>query len=343
MGIQINGQTDTVTSTTAGGSVTVTPLAASSGLNVGTGASISSPATNVLTLGTNNSESVRLDSSGRLGIGTNNPNSSAGLDILKGEICARGIRALANKPISGVWLGKAISGNAVIEIVGDTGTTAEIDFSVPNTDMKGRVAYDLTSDYMYFSTNSVERVRIESGGNVKLSTAGTKVLNSSGNPILNQTGSILQVVSTIKTDTFTTSSSGNTAITGLSASITPSSTSNKILVMYSINYDSNRGNSGGGFRIFRDGSHITASSGAAAGNRYTVSGDFGSNNDPDQSGMHRSFTYLYSPGSISSLTYQIYTYQDSTFTTYINRARADADQGDDGRYASTITLMEVAG
>lgn len=165
-----------------------------------------------------------------------------------------------------------------------------------------------------------------------------------GKPILNSTGGILQVVQTVKTDTFTTSNSGNTAITGLSASITPSSTSSKILVMYSVNYDSARGNSGGGFRIYRDGSHITAASGTAAGNRYTVTGDFGSNNDVDQSGMHRSFTYLDSPGSTISLTYQIYIYQDAnTYTTYINRARADADQGDDGRYSSTITLMEISG
>ena len=42
-------------------------------LNVGTGASISSPATNVLTLGTNNVEVARFDSSGNLGIGTASP------------------------------------------------------------------------------------------------------------------------------------------------------------------------------------------------------------------------------------------------------------------------------
>lgn len=48
------------------------PISAGS-LNVGTGASISSPATNVLSLGTNNIEVARFDSSGNLGIGTNNP------------------------------------------------------------------------------------------------------------------------------------------------------------------------------------------------------------------------------------------------------------------------------
>lgn len=87
MGIQINGQTDTVTSTTSGGSVKVTPLSASTGLNVGTGASISSPATNVLTMGTNNTERVRINSTGHVGIlstlsiGTNTQvTSSTGLN-----------------------------------------------------------------------------------------------------------------------------------------------------------------------------------------------------------------------------------------------------------------------
>ena len=81
MGIQINGQTDTVSSTTSGGKVTITPFNG----NVGTGASISSPATNVLTLGTNNIESVRINSTG-VGIGTNNPAST--LDV-GGEITIR--------------------------------------------------------------------------------------------------------------------------------------------------------------------------------------------------------------------------------------------------------------
>ena len=177
-----------------------------------------------------------------------------------------------------------------------------------------------------------------------MSTLKTNAITTvAGKPILNSTGSILQVVQTAKTDTFTSAVTGDVAITGLSASITPSSTSSKILVMYSINYDNNRGNSGGGFRIYRNGSHLTAASAAVAGNRYTVTGDFGANANADQSGMHRSFTYLDSPGSTSSLTYQIYNNQDSSsYTTYINRSRADADQADDGRMSSTITLMEVS-
>ena len=66
-----------------------------------------------------------------VGIGTDNPNSAAGLDVLSGEICARGIRSNADKPISGVWLGKATGGNALIEVVGDTGTTGRNRFYYP--------------------------------------------------------------------------------------------------------------------------------------------------------------------------------------------------------------------
>ena len=47
-------------------------------------------------------------------------------------------------------------------------------------------------------------------------------------------GSIIQVVSTTKTDTFSTSSSSFTDITGLSVSITPASSSNKILILLTV-------------------------------------------------------------------------------------------------------------
>ena len=53
-------------------------------------------------------------------------------------------------------------------------------------------------------------------------------------------GKILQVKSTIKTDTFTTTSGSVTDITGLSVAITPASTSNKILVIARVNIGLNR-------------------------------------------------------------------------------------------------------
>jgi len=48
------------------------------------------------------------------------------------------------------------------------------------------------------------------------------------------TGSVLQVVSTTKTDTFSTTSTTFTDVTGLSVTITPTSSSNQILVLVGI-------------------------------------------------------------------------------------------------------------
>ena len=73
------------------------------------------------------------------------------------------------------------------------------------------------------AANGLEMVKVDTSGNLQLSQANTSVLNSSGRKILNQTGGVLQVVNTIKTNQFTTTSGSPVDVTGLSASITPSS------------------------------------------------------------------------------------------------------------------------
>jgi hypothetical protein len=180
------------------------------------------------------------------------------------------------------------------------------------------------------------------------SVTGTNLTNNSvTRPKVNINGTWLQLVSTTKVDSFVSSNTGWTAVTGLSISITPTSTSSKILLMCSVNYDSTRSNSGGGFAFGRNGTIIDASIGGAAGGRYRVTMDFGANANADQSGMSRSFTFVDSPATTSSTTYQLYVFQDvSTFTTTINRARYDDSggaQADDGRFASSVTAIELGG
>lgn len=95
------------------------------------------------------------------------------------------------------------------------------------------------SSFLIFSTSAsgaatpTERMRITAAGDVQLSTAATKILNSSGRAILNQTGGILQVVQNSTVGSSSTTSTTAVDVTNLTVTITPSSTSSKILILSS--------------------------------------------------------------------------------------------------------------
>ena len=59
------------------------------------------------------------------------------------------------------------------------------------------------------------------------------ITNVAGNADISNVGKVVQIVSSTKTDTASTTSTSFTD-TGISASITPSSSSNKILILASI-------------------------------------------------------------------------------------------------------------
>jgi hypothetical protein len=151
------------------------------------------------------------------------------------------------------------------------------------------------------------------------------------------TGSVLQVVSATKTDTFSTTSAGSWIdVTGLSVSITPSSSSSKILVLY----DTMIGPQDTGFvRIVRDSTAIKQ--GDAAGGRIrTTVGSLSPGGNADKSAPCAG-NYLDSPASTSALTYKIQV-QNYTGTLVVNRSYNDSDASYSGRGASTITVMEIS-
>jgi len=167
-----------------------------------------------------------------------------------------------------------------------------------------------------------------------LSTNGSGALSWSNRPIL-------QVVNTVKTDTFSTSSTTFTDVTGLSASITPSSASNKILIIVHLGaFNATSITYTAAFRISRNGTAVGI--GDAAGTRTRASFKIGSFNVDHA--LPGGFSFLDSPGSTSSLSYALQITMQSPATGCINRNGSDADTSDAyaARTASTITLMEVA-
>jgi len=149
---------------------------------------------------------------------------------------------------------------------------------------------------------------------------------------------ILQVVSTAKTDTFSTTSTTFVDITGLSVSITPSATSSKILVMAYVT-TSVSGDIALNGRLMRDSTAIFV--GDTASNRPRDTFYSAPTNLP-AIGMGFSPIFLDSPNTTSATTYKFQMFVNSG-TGYVNRTGSDRDTTVfDGRTVSSITVMEIS-
>jgi len=154
-------------------------------------------------------------------------------------------------------------------------------------------------------------------------------------------GSVLQVVSATKTDAqaLTPTAYVYNNISGLSVSITPKSTSSKIMIFSTVNGMSAVGANDAFLRFARDGSGIGV--GDAAGSRTTVGGTL--NKLSGGSMFNCSMSYMDSPASTSALTYSSQIVLSGGGTIYVNRTEVDVDINQYSRASSSITVMEIAG
>jgi hypothetical protein len=151
-------------------------------------------------------------------------------------------------------------------------------------------------------------------------------------------GKVLQVVSATKTDSFSVSSATFTDVTGLSVSITPSSASNKILILASISGSQDVGVNDVFFGLVRGATQIAL--GDSASSRVRASMQFSTNDGGWQN--NGSINHLDSPSTTSSTTYKIQCRQGVSGSVFVNRSKADTDSGSISRTVSTITAIEIA-
>jgi hypothetical protein len=150
------------------------------------------------------------------------------------------------------------------------------------------------------------------------------IITLNNNSLVNaDVGKVLQVVQQVYT-TFNQTNSQSYVDTGITLNITPSSSSNKILVIVSANARTNTASAQTiSMDLLRDGSSIREFN-------TVLSADSATNGQI-------SFNFLDSPSSTSSLTYKV-QYKGSAGTGQYIRINNSS-----GTSASTITLMEVAG
>ncbi len=175
--------------------------------------------------------------------------------------------------------------------------------------------------------------------------AGTTVLDlpAVSGTILTTTspkvGNVIQVVQTVKTDTASTSAASWNDITGMSVSITPASSSNKILVFADINFGTEDNNGFLFFKLVRASTDIYVGDAAGSRTRATT----GSASSGAGNISHCGINYLDSPATTSSTTYKIQWFNQNTAkTSYLNRTWNNTDEFNYTRNPSSITVMEIA-
>lgn len=203
------------------------------------------------------------------------------------------------------------------------------------------------------TTNGVV-VTSDTSGEIKLQSAGADVatIDSSGLSMgsgmkLTSTGHILQVLQATKTDTFSTNSQTFVDITDLEVTITPLSTSSKILLLYNVSCG-----------VITGHSVIKAVRTIGGTTTDVLVGDAdGSNRVRANNKIYNTSTYnttyttysmvgqiLDSPNTTSAVTYKIQgaSPYSASYTLVVNRTGTTSDISWDARTSSQITVMEVA-
>ena len=178
-------------------------------------------------------------------------------------------------------------------------------------------------------------------GSITAAKLASGAITSSALP----TGSVIQVKSASKTDATEKANIQSYDIPGLSVSITPTSASNKIFIIFNLNIQSSGSFGGDVVRLVRDSTNICFAD--AAGTRIrgcnaVVRHEVGDNYDYTGESIVNSF--LDSPGDTNAHTYKVNLYDDTANNTvWINRDRPSSDGSGWRRTVSTITVMEIAG
>jgi hypothetical protein len=180
-------------------------------------------------------------------------------------------------------------------------------------------------------------------GSVALDSIPASIQSAIDGAVVSGIGS--NVVQTVKTDAFSTSSATFTNVTGLSATITPTSATSKCLVLLQLSFGATvaAGNNGAMWRLEGGGAE-TDYIGDAAGSRdrslgHTGRHDAGSWNVP-RAMFNASGIFLSSPNTVSPLTFNVQVRANGD-NVYVNRPGTDTDDGQTARTASSITVIEV--
>jgi hypothetical protein len=147
------------------------------------------------------------------------------------------------------------------------------------------------------------------------------------------------VVQTVKTDTFSTTSATFTAITGLAATITPSTDTSKILVVVNVQLGQSTENVGAHIQVLRGATPIYL--GDASGSRVRASATYVAGDAGVVDTATVTCVALDSPAVDTATTYSVELRRGSSGTAYVGRTGFDGNNENYARVPASITLIEV--
>ncbi len=159
------------------------------------------------------------------------------------------------------------------------------------------------------------------------------------------TGSVLQVQSTAKLDVFTTTSTSFTDITGLSVSITPSSTSSKIFITASCSMSIDGSDRNALLKLVRGSTDIYLAD-QSGSNRVRSSGGVHTTHGVSQGTETYSVNVMFldSPSTTSATTYKLQGLtNNSSQTLAIGRTSGSTDDANRASFPASITVTEIKG
>ena len=150
-------------------------------------------------------------------------------------------------------------------------------------------------------------------------------------------GHPVQVLQAVKTDTFTTTSTSFVDVTGLSVTITPKSTSSKVLILGSLSGNGNHNTYAAHPQLVRGSTVINVGTGVgsrtpALAMLEVAAGAFAT----------IPIAFLDSPATTSATTYKIRIRSNTGANIVFNRGQTDSDGPAYSRPASTLIVMEIA-
>jgi hypothetical protein len=231
-----------------------------------------------------------------------------------------------------------VNDDGTVEITGDASISG--DLKVSGNDIKsstGETALSLNADDLV--QPSAGKFQLGSSGGIYESDGSTPIIVESGGKVSFPAGHMIQLVQTAITGTTSAAVTSYTDISGFTASITPVSTSNKILVQVSANIGGNI-DEGIAIQLVRGSTPIYI--GDASGSRTRASINLRTLSVWDAHPV--SFMYLDSPSSTSATTYKLqWQNLEDANHMYLNQSGNSADTDDRAVTASSITLMEIQG